>query len=204
MTVSFQHLLPDGKLVIATHNPGKLKSFRDMLGPYVPKVVSAGELNLPEPEETGATFQENALIKAKAAVKASGLAALADDGGLCVNALGGEPGLYSARWAGPDKDFSLAVRRIYDQLGANADSSAYFICVLALVGPDGEAVTVKGRCDGHLVREPRGQSGHDYDPWFVPEGHKRTFAEMNPAEKYALSHRGKALRILVDRFFAEK
>jgi XTP/dITP diphosphohydrolase len=192
----------DSKLVIATHNPGKVREFRDLLGSRVPEIVSAGELGLPEPEEPGETFLENAIIKARAAAKASGHVALADDSGLCVAALGDKPGLHSARWAGPERDFGKAVQRIHDELGANTDSSAYFLCVLALVWPDGHAETVEGRCNGKIIWKPRGNKGHDYDPWFVPEGHDRTFAEMDAAEKNALSHRGKALRALVKNYLS--
>jgi XTP/dITP diphosphohydrolase len=192
----------NGMLVLATHNPGKLKEFRDLLGPYVEKIVSAGELGLPEPEETGKTFLENALIKSTAAVRASGHAALADDGGLCVTALGGRPGVQSARWAGPDRDFNVAMRRIHDELDTAPDRSAYFMCVLALVWPDGRAKVVEGRCDGVIVWPPRGSKGLGYDSVFVPDGHERTFAEMDAKEKHLLSHRGKASKVLVEKFFA--
>lgn len=189
------------RLVIATHNKGKLGEFQDMLGPYVKDIVSAGQLQLPEPEETGTTFEENALAKARTAAEAAGFAALADDGGLCVNALGDMPGLYSARWAGPERDFARAVQRIRDELGANKDTSAYFVCKLALVAPDGKTTVVEGRCDGRLIWEPHGAGGHGYDPWFVPDGFERTFGEMSAEEKHALSHRGKALRALIEACF---
>jgi XTP/dITP diphosphohydrolase len=192
----------DGKLVIATHNPGKVREFRDLLGSRVPEIVSAGDLGLPELEETGETFLENAIIKARAAAETSGFMALADDSGLCVTALGGKPGLHSARWAGPGKDFSVAMKRIQAELGASADRSAYFVCVLALIGPDGQAGIIEERCNGTIVWPPRGNKGHGYDPVFMPEGHNRTFAEMDAAEKHALSHRGKALRALVKRYFS--
>lgn len=191
-----------GTLVIATHNPGKLQEFRELLGTRVPEIVPAGELNLPEPEETGDTFLENAIIKARAAAKASGHVALADDSGLCVTALGGKPGLHSARWAGPDKDFNAAMKRIHDELGASPGRSAYFVCVLALIWPDGHAGIIEERCNGTIVWPPRGNKGHGYDPVFMPDGHDRTFAEMDAAEKHALSHRGKALRALAERYFS--
>lgn len=185
-------------LVIATHNPGKLTEFRALLRDHVPNIASAGELGLPEPEETGTTFVENALLKATAAAKASNRVALADDSGLCVTALQGDPGLYSARWAGPNKDFASAMRKVHEALGDNPDRSAYFIAVLALVWPDGRQEIFEGRSDGQIVWPPRGTHGHGYDPIFQPEGETRTFAEMPPGEKDAISHRGKALRSLLD------
>jgi XTP/dITP diphosphohydrolase len=182
-----------GRLVIATHNSGKLREFARLLGGSFGALVTAGELGLPEPEEIGTTFAENALIKAKAAALASQSAALADDSGLCVTALKGDPGLYSARWAGPDKDFASAMKRVHEALGAAQDRSAYFIAVLALALPDGSCEIFEGRVDGHIVWPPRGDKGHGYDPVFVPEGHARTFAEMEEEEKNALSHRGRAI-----------
>lgn len=192
----------DERLIIATHNKGKLREFRDLLAPYVNVITSAGELNLPEPEETGTTFAENALLKAQAASKLSGSVALADDSGLCVTALGDNPGLYSARWAGPAKDFSIAMKRVHAELGDTPDRSAWFICVLALAWPDGHSETVEGRVDGQIVWPPRGDKGHGYDPVFVPQGKKRTFAEMEETEKNALSHRGIAVQGLIAQFFA--
>ena len=190
------------RLVIATHNAGKLREFRTLLGARVGTIVSAGELGLPEPEETGTTFTENALLKARAAAQAAGSVALADDSGLCVTALGGDPGIYSARWAGPDKDFPAAMRRIHDALGLTMDRSASFICVLALVWPDGATETLEGRVDGTLIWPPRGTYGHGYDPMFVPQGEPRSFAEMTEDEKNALSHRGKALKLLLEQLGA--
>ncbi len=189
-----------GKLVLATHNKGKLAEFRDLLAPYGVEVVSAGELNLPEPEENGVDFRENALIKAHAAAKAAALPALADDSGLCVTALGGKPGLYSSRWGGPEKDFLKAMRRVHEELGEASDRSAYFICVLALVWPDGHEEIVEGRREGEIVWPLRGAGGHGYDPCFQPKGESRTFAEMDGEEKHALSHRGRALRALLPLF----
>jgi len=185
------------RLVLATHNAGKVREFRTVLGASFGSIVSAGELGLPEPEETGANFVENALLKARAAAEASGSLALADDSGLCVTALDGDPGLYSARWAGPDKDFNLAMRRVHEALGDSADRSAYFIAVLALVSSEGREIIFEGRVDGHIVWPPRGGKGHGYDPFFVPEGETRTFAEMDGDEKNALSHRGRAVQKLL-------
>jgi XTP/dITP diphosphohydrolase len=190
------------RLIIATHNNGKLREFRDLLAPYADGITSAGELNLPEPEETGTTFAENALLKARAAASLSGSLALADDSGFCVTALDGRPGLYSARWAGPGKDFSVAMKRVRDELGDAADRSAHFICVLALAWPDGRTETVEGRIDGQFVWPPRGTKGHGYDPVFMPDGKSHTFAEMDENEKNAISHRGISVRKLIEGFFA--
>ena len=185
------------KLLIATHNKGKLKEFKALLGAFIPKIVSAGDLNLDEPEETGTTFYENALLKARTAAKVSGFPALADDSGLCVNVLNGQPGIYSARWAGEPRDFDMAMKRIHDALGEAQDRSAYFICSLVLCWPDGEFLSVEGRCDGTLVWPPRlGGHGHGYDPMFQPTGNTRTFSEMEDVEKDAQSHRGEALNKL--------
>lgn len=167
-----------------------------MLRPYVDHVTSAGALGLDEPEETGATFAENALIKARAAAQASGHVALADDSGLCVTALGGKPGLYSARWAGPQRDFGAAMKRLWNELGDSADHSATFISVLALAWPDGRSMLFEGRADGALIGTGRGTNGHGYDPWFVPDGYNLTYAEMGAEEKNAISHRAEALRKL--------
>lgn len=193
----FNHSIP--RLLIATHNSGKLGEFRDLLAPHGITVVSAGEMNLPEPEETGTTFVENALLKARAAAQAAGCLTLADDSGLCVTALGGQPGLYSARWGGPQKDWGMAMRRIQNELGDASDRSATFVCVLALVHPDGREEIIEGRCEGAIVWPPRGTQGHGYDPCFQPEGETQTFAEMDAARKHELSHRGKAMRALVER-----
>jgi len=187
------------RLVIATHNNGKLHEFRNLLGRYVPEIVSAGELGLPSPEETGTTFVENALLKAKAAAEATGCLALADDSGLCVTALGGDPGLYSARWAQPDAAAGIA--RVQEALGDAVDRSAYFICVLALYWPDGHSEVIEGRIDGTIAAVPCGIYGHGYDPIFIPKDDTRTFAEMSDEEKNAISHRGRASQALVARFF---
>jgi non-canonical purine NTP pyrophosphatase (RdgB/HAM1 family) len=195
-------MTPWPRLVVATHNQGKLREFRDLLAPYVDVVTSAGELGLPEPEETGMTFAENALLKARAAAQLSNSVALADDSGLCVTALEDAPGIYSARWAGPGKDFSVAMQRVHTELGSAKDRSAHFICVLALAWPDGTTETIEGRVDGHMVWPPRGHKGHGYDPVFVPQGESRTFAEMNEEEKNAISHRGLAVQKFIAQFLS--
>ncbi|MFY9289058.1 MAG: RdgB/HAM1 family non-canonical purine NTP pyrophosphatase [Alphaproteobacteria bacterium] len=187
------------KLVIATHNQGKLREFADLLAPYAKTIVSAGDLNLIEPEETGSTFIENAKLKSQAAAQASQAMALADDSGLCVVALNDQPGLYSARWGGPQKDFHMAMQRVQDELGNAANRSAYFICVLSLTWPDGHTEVFEGRIDGTITWPPRGDKGHGYDPIFIPRGHTRTFGEMESAEKNALSHRGRAVDKLIKR-----
>jgi XTP/dITP diphosphohydrolase len=186
-----------GKLVVASHNPGKLREIEELLAPYGLETVGAAALNLAEPEETGATFKENALIKAKTAANASRLPALADDSGLCVAALNGAPGIHSARWAGPKKDFSLAMKRVEEELGGNPDKRAFFVCVLALAAPGGESETFEGRAYGSLTFPPRGERGFGYDPIFIPEGHRFTFGEMDPAKKHAMSHRAKAFEKFV-------
>ncbi len=185
------------RLVVASHNPGKVREIDDLLRPLGFAAVSAGELGLPEPVEDGATFAENALIKARAAATASGLPALADDSGLCVEALNGEPGIHSARWGGPDKDFAMAMRKVEDRLrekGATTPErrKAHFACALALAWPDGEAEVFEGQVHGHLVWPPRGKKGFGYDPVFQPRGHDITFAEMDPQKKHAMSHRARA------------
>jgi XTP/dITP diphosphohydrolase len=192
-----RRLSPSEPLVIATSNAGKLGEFASLLAPYAHRVIPAGKLGLAEPEETGLSFTDNALIKARAAARA-GHIALADDSGLCVTALKGEPGIYSARWAEPKKDFTLAMKRVHDQLADAADRSAYFACVLALAWPDGHTETFEGHCDGQITWPPRGDKGHGYDPIFIPAGETRTFAEMHDAEKNTLSHRGIAMRKLIE------
>lgn len=190
------------KLVLATHNKGKLAELRAMFVPYGIEVVSAGELNLPEPDETENTFIGNATIKAKAAVAACGLPVLADDSGLCVNGLGGDPGVYSANWAGPGKDFLPAMERVNRELGDKEDRSAYFVSVFVLAWPDGETVNVEGRVDGDIVWPPRGHEGHGYDPVFQPKGETRTFGEMTMEEKARYSHRANAFSALVKNHLA--
>ncbi|MDK9695877.1 MAG: RdgB/HAM1 family non-canonical purine NTP pyrophosphatase [Siculibacillus sp.] len=193
--------LEGGRLVVATHNQGKLAEIRDLLAPHGIEAVSAGELGLPEPEETGETFEANAAIKALAAATAAGLPALADDSGLCVAALGGQPGVHSARWAGEDKDFARAMRNVEELLadGGTGDRRAHFVAALCLAWPDGHAETVRGEIHGVLVWPPRGHLGFGYDPMFLPEGETRTFGEMSAEEKHGLrpgeeglSHRARA------------
>lgn len=196
--------LAPGRLVIASHNAGKVREIAELLGPHGIEPVSAGALGLPEPEETGTTFIANAELKALQAADLSGLPALADDSGLCVDALGGDPGIFSARWAGPDKDFSLAMRLVNDALeakGPDAGRDAHFICALALAWPDGHVEAFEGRVDGRLIWPPRGDKGFGYDPIFEPLGHDITFAEMEPAAKHAMSHRADAFRKLVEAIF---
>lgn len=188
-------------LVIATHNAGKLREIAELIGPYAKRFVSAGDLGLPVPDETGSTFAENALIKARAAYAASGHAALSDDSGLCVKALDGAPGVVSADWAGPNRDFNLAMRRVHDELGNATDRSAYFVCVLALALPDGAEHIFEGRINGTIAWPPRGDKGFGYDPIFVPDGYDLTFGEMDPAAKHAMSHRARAFARLKHDFF---
>ncbi|MGF1563042.1 MAG: RdgB/HAM1 family non-canonical purine NTP pyrophosphatase [Geminicoccaceae bacterium] len=196
------------RLVLASHNPGKLREFRALLAPLGVDVISAGALALPEPEETGDSFEANARLKAQAAANASGLPALADDSGLCVDGLDGAPGVYSARWAGADKDFQAAMRLVHDRLAerhgpfADAPKAASFVAVLCLAWPDGEDVCVTGRCTGELIWPPRGDGGFGYDPMFVPEGETRSFGEMSAADKQRFSHRARAAAALRDACFA--
>jgi len=192
-----------GKLVVASHNPGKVREIRVLLAPYGAEVISAGELDLPEPEETADTFAGNAAIKALAAAQTSGLPALSDDSGLAVTALNGAPGIYSARWAGPNKDFSLAMERVHAELGDAADRSAAFICALCLAWPDGHTEIYEGQVKGALSWPPRGDKGFGYDPIFVPAGHGVTFAEMDPMDKHAMSHRARAFQKLVAACFED-
>jgi XTP/dITP diphosphohydrolase len=184
-----------GRVVIATHNPGKLVEMRDLLAPYGISVVSAGELKLGEPEETGTTFRDNARIKAEAATQATGLPAFADDSGIVVDALGGEPGIYSARWGGPNKDFEFAMRTIEDKLQAlkTDNRRAHFVSALCIAWPDGHLEEFEAKVDGVLVWPPRGDQGFGYDPMFLPDGHDRTFGEMSADEKHGLPPRGKGL-----------
>lgn len=186
--------LRGGTLLVATHNSGKLREIADLLAPFGIETKSAAELRLPEPEETGATFEENAILKARAAAEVSGLVSLADDSGLCVTALDGAPGIYSARWAGPQKDFSAGISRIRRELQEKnvVDFSAKFVCVLALASPDCETETYEGEVHGRVEFPPRGTRGFGYDPIFVPEGLGQTFGELEPAQKHAMSHRARA------------
>ncbi|MGF1550760.1 MAG: RdgB/HAM1 family non-canonical purine NTP pyrophosphatase [Sphingomonadaceae bacterium] len=188
--------LKPGRLVIASHNPGKVAEIADLLGPHGVEPVPAAELDLPEPPEDGVTFVDNAELKARLAADLSGLPALADDSGLVVDALGGDPGVFSARWAGPDKDFRRAMRRVHDALealGPDAGRNAHFVCALAVAWPeDGQCEIFEGRVEGMLVWPPRGDKGFGYDPMFVPAGHDVTFGEMEPEKKHAISHRADA------------
>ena len=180
------------RIVVASHNAGKVAEIADLLAPYEIRAVSAGTLGLPEPEETGATFEENAAIKALASASAAGEAALSDDSGLAVAALGGEPGIHSARWGGPGRDFALAMQRVEDALPPDAARDAAFVCALALAWPDGHVDIFEGRVEGRLVWPPRGTRGFGYDPIFVPESGRLTFGEMEPDAKHAISHRADA------------
>lgn len=197
------------RLLLASHNPGKLAELRTLLAPYGAAITSSRELGLPEPAETGRTFADNARLKAHAAAQASGLPALADDSGLEVRGLDGAPGVHSARWAGPERDFGKAMARVRDELSRRfgsferADRSATFVAVLCLAWPDGHEELAEGRVEGELVDPPRGAGGFGYDPMFVPEGLDRTFAEMPAAAKQERSHRGRALRRLVAMCFAQ-
>jgi XTP/dITP diphosphohydrolase len=190
-----------GRLVVASHNPGKVREIEELLRPFAVECVSAAALGLPEPEETGATFEANAELKARAAALASGLPALADDSGLAVDALGGEPGIYSARWAGPARDFGLAMRKVEERLAGAADRRARFVAVLCVAWPDGHVARFRGEVRGTLVWPPRGSKGFGYDPMFQPEGRSQTFGEMEPDEKHAISHRADAFRKLVNACF---
>lgn len=179
-------------LVLATHNKGKVAEMSDMLAPYSVGVRSAADYNLVSPEETEDNFIGNALIKARYVCQATGEAALADDSGLCVSALSGQPGVYSADWAGPDKDFGMAMERVHREMGDASDKGAYFVSVFALVLPTGEEHIFEGRCEGEIVWPPRGEGGFGYDPMFVPNGEVRSFGEMTLQEKKNYSHRAKA------------
>ena len=185
------------RLVVASHNQGKIEEISALLVPFAIDAVSAGTLGLAEPEENGDSFEANAALKAKAAADASGLSALADDSGLVVPALNGAPGIYSARWAGPAKDFGAAMQRVHRELGGR-DRSAIFVAVLALAWPDGGMELFRGEVPGSLVWPPRGERGFGYDPMFVPEGGSETFGEMEPAEKHKISHRACAFAKLVE------
>ena len=192
--------LKNQKLIIASHNQGKVKEIGDLLDPFGLDVISAGALNLPEPEETGTSYIANAELKARAASQAANLPALADDSGLSVTALGGAPGIYSARWAGETKDFNHAMRRVADALllSGTTDRSAEFVCALSLAWPNGHIVSFEGRVGGTIAWPARGDKGFGYDPIFVPTGHSITFGEMAPEKKHAMSHRAVAFSQLVD------
>ncbi|MBL1147893.1 MAG: RdgB/HAM1 family non-canonical purine NTP pyrophosphatase [Pseudomonadota bacterium] len=193
----------EDSLVIATHNHGKLREIRDLIGARIPDIQAAGDLGLDDPEETGTTFEENAALKALAAAKATGLPALADDSGLEVQALGGDPGIYSARWAENEngsRDFDYGMRLIWEKLKDEQNHRARFISVLALAFPDGQVFYTEGTVEGEIVWPPRGKNGFGYDPIFQPDGEARTFGEMDADEKHSLSHRAKALREFAARW----
>jgi XTP/dITP diphosphohydrolase len=192
--------LPRGsQLVVASHNAGKVREIKALLGPHGIQPLSAGALGLPEPEETGLTFAANAELKAHASANGSGHAALADDSGLCVDGLDGAPGIYSARWAGPTKDFRIAMNRIHDELRHKglSTSAARFVCALCIALPGGESQVFEGEVHGHLTFPPRGDHGFGYDPIFIADGMEDTFAEIDPAKKHAMSHRAKAFEKLL-------
>ncbi len=184
--------LDGGRLVISSHNIGKVREIGALLAPFGVEAVSAASLGLPEPEETGRDFAENAAIKARAAAGGARCPALADDSGLVVPALGGAPGIHSARWAGPARDFGHAMARVNEALAQATDRRAHFACALALAWPDGHVEPFEGKVHGCLVWPPRGDSGFGYDPIFVPDGHGLTFGEMEPEAKEAISHRARA------------
>ncbi len=203
--------LSPGKLIIASHNQGKVREIRALLAPFGIEPVSAGELNLPEPEETGTTFAENALLKARASAEGANCVALSDDSGLCVTALNGAPGVYTADWAeadtyegGPGRDWYMAMGKVEGklaELGPDTDRSAYFVCTLALAWPDGHSEIFEGRVQGNLVWPPRGTLGFGYDPVFQPIGFEQTFAELDPQQKHDMSHRANAFDKLVKACF---
>ena len=199
--------LPRGShLVVASHNEGKVREIKALLGPHGIQPISAGSLGLAEPEETGSTFAANAELKAHASAKGSGHAALADDSGLCVDALDGAPGIYSARWAGPAKDFRVAMNRIHDELRHKGltTSAAKFVCALCVALPSGESQVFQGEVHGQLTFPPRGDHGFGYDPIFIADGMEETFAEIDPARKHAMSHRAKAFeKLLHSGIFSE-
>jgi XTP/dITP diphosphohydrolase len=203
----------EGKLVIATHNPGKYAELRELLAPHGAEALSAAELGLPEPEETGASFSENAILKARAAAQGANMPALADDSGLCIDVLGGAPGIQSARWAGKARDFTAAMARVEREVRAakaHPPFAAHFACVLALAFPDGKAETFEGKVSGELVFPPRGRVGFGYDPIFLPEGFSKTFGEMTAREKHGippdgsqgLSHRARAFQVFAHTLLA--
>ena len=191
------------RLVIASHNPGKVEEIAALLAPFAVQTIAAGSLGIPEPEETGDSFEANAALKARAAAEASGLPALADDSGLVVPGLGGAPGIYSARWAGPAKDFQLAMERVHRDLG-DEDRSARFVAVLALAWPGGNTELFRGEVEGGLTWPPRGDRGFGYDPMFIPRGATLTFGEIDPEKKHRISHRARAFARLVEHCFSER
>ena len=192
-------LLTEKTLLIATHNEGKRRELQAMLAPFGVDCRNLQDFGLPAPEETGKTFADNATIKALAAARATQLPALGDDSGLAVSALSGAPGIATADWAGPQRDYAMAMRRIWDAIEQQKDRGASFICSLALAWPDGHAEAAEGRVDGEIVWPPRGGGGFGYDPFFIPKGYAKTFAELPPEVKESESHRGRALRLLIEK-----
>lgn len=188
------------KIVLASHNKGKIAEFQDMFAPYDVKVIGAGEVGLPEPEETEDTFEGNALLKARHACEITAMPCLADDSGLAVNALNGAPGIYSARWAGLSKDFDMAMKKVWDEIGDNTDKGAQFVAVLAFVMPDETEYVARGEVNGNIVYPQRGDHGFGYDPIFVPEAEEQTFAELGKAGKEKYSHRKRAFDALITMF----
>src|SRR5947207_1761166 len=195
-----RHIRPGEKLVIASHNPGKIAEIEELLMPYGVTAIGASALGLTAPEETGATFEANAALKAHAAAKASALPSLADDSGLVVPALDGAPGIYSARWAGPTKDFRIAMERVQRELG-DKPRRAHFVAVLALAWSDGGEALFRGEVYGQLTWPPRGERGFGYDPIFVADGYDQTFGELDPDLKHKISHRARAFAKLVEACF---
>jgi XTP/dITP diphosphohydrolase len=191
------------RLVIASHNPGKVEEIAALLAPFAIEIIAAASLGIPEPEETGDSFEANAALKARAAAEASGLPSLADDSGLVVPGLGGAPGIYSARWAGPAKNFRAAMERVHRDLG-DKDRSARFVAVLALAWPGGNNQLFRGEVEGSLTWPPRGDRGFGYDPMFIPRDATLTFGEIDPEEKHRISHRARAFARLVEHCFSER
>jgi XTP/dITP diphosphohydrolase len=191
------------RLLLASHNVGKLREIAALVGPHGVSTVSAADLGLAEPEETAPDFAGNSRLKALASATASGLPALADDSGFCVAALAGAPGVVSARWAGPDRDFSQAMARVHEGCIGSLDTRAWFVCILCLAWPDGESSSFMGRVEGNLVWPPRGERGFGYDPMFLPLGGLQTYGEMEPAAKHAGSHRARAMAALLSACFTQ-
>lgn len=197
------HRLGHGsQIVLASHNRGKLREIAELVAPHRVQAISAADLGLPEPDETAPDFCGNARLKALAAARASGLPALADDSGFCVAALGGAPGVLSARWAGPGKDFAAAMARVHDELGGSTDRRAWFACALCLAWPNAETATYFGRVEGEFTWPPRGARGFGYDPVFIPAGGTLTYGELMPIEKQTNSHRARAMAQLLGACFA--
>lgn len=189
------------EVILASHNKGKLKEMQELMKPFKVSIRSSLELGLSEPVEDGSTFAENALIKARSAAKESGQIAISDDSGFCVKALDDKPGIYSARWAGDERNFNMAMQRVHNELGETTDKQAYFIAVLAVVWPTGQEKVYEGRIDGSIAWPPRGERGFGYDPMFIPHGYEQTFAEILPQEKQQISHRALAFQKLIADLF---